>query len=173
MEYERRFRLDRVPEGMSGPSELIRQAYWTLGDGWILRVRRTGEDDNTAGTEVAIKGPRSGFQRAEFEFFLAQAKGMPSVSEVKNATDDLFRASGGHIVVKTRTSYLASDGLAWDIDVFHFDNEGLVIAEIELPSALGVAAISKPEWAAEDVSENRSYDNDTLAFRPWNRRKSL
>ncbi len=55
------------------------------------------------------------------------------------------------IIEKTRYKIPAGNGLTWEIDEFHGVNEGLVVAEIELPSEetpfenrLGLAKKSLP-----------------------------
>ena len=56
----------------------------------------------------------------------------------------------------------------WDLDVFHGDNDGLVVAEIELQSE--TEAFDMPEWAGEEVSGDARYYNANLIkhpFRDW------
>ena len=71
------------------------------------------------------------------------------------------------IIAKTRYR-VASGGLTWEIDEFHDDNEGLVVAEVEL-SEPG-QALDRPAWIGEDVSDDPRYFNANLIshpFRTW------
>jgi adenylate cyclase len=56
-------------------------------------------------------------------------------------------------------------GKTWEIDVFHADNEGLVVAEIELGSEAEV--FERPAWAAEEVSSDPRYFNSNLLKNPF------
>ena len=53
----------------------------------------------------------------------------------------------------------------WEIDEFHGDNQGLVVAEIELKAVGEVFAL--PEWAGRDVSHEPRYYNVCLTQYPY------
>jgi adenylate cyclase len=56
----------------------------------------------------------------------------------------------------------------WDIDVFHGDNEGLILAEIELADP--AEPFERPAWIGKEVSDDSRYYNANLAsvpFRSW------
>lgn len=53
----------------------------------------------------------------------------------------------------------------WEVDEFHGDNAGLVMAEIELGSADEPFAM--PEWLGEEVTGDRRYYNSMLAGHPY------
>ena len=68
--------------------------------------------------------------------------------------------AGGWAIDKTR--YLVDyGGFVWEVDEFHGRLEGLVVAEIELPSETTQFAL--PPFAGEDVTGNPAYYNSTLA----------
>ena len=50
--------------------------------------------------------------------------------------------------------------LQWEVDVFHGRHEGLVLAEIELPSE--DTAFAKPEWLGKEVTDNPQYYNANM-----------
>jgi len=56
-------------------------------------------------------------------------------------------------------------GLTWDIDVFQGENQGLVIAEIELPDE--DKAFEKPDWLGPEVTSDPRYSNTNLAKSPF------
>ena len=69
------------------------------------------------------------------------------------------------IIEKTRYKIPAGNDLTWEIDEFHGVNEGLVVAEIEIPSE--DTAFVKPEWIGEDVSSDPRYFNSNLVAHPF------
>ena len=56
-------------------------------------------------------------------------------------------------------------GFTWEIDEFLNDNEGLVLAEIELESE--DQAFDKPPFIGEEVSYDRRYRNSSLVSKPY------
>ncbi len=58
----------------------------------------------------------------------------------------------------------------WEVDIFHGENEGLVVAEIELESE--EESFERPSWMGEEVSGAARYYNSMLSMRPyltWNK----
>jgi adenylate cyclase len=53
----------------------------------------------------------------------------------------------------------------WEVDEFLGDNEGLVVAEIELKSE--DQPFEKPSWIGEEVSADKRYTNANLAIKPF------
>ena len=53
----------------------------------------------------------------------------------------------------------------WEVDVFHGDNEGLIMAEIELGSE--DEAFERPDWLGEEVTGDRRYYNSYLSKFPY------
>jgi len=70
---------------------------------------------------------------------------------------------GGRID-KTR-HLVRHDGHLWEVDEFHGDNAGLVVAEIELGRE--DEAFARPDWLGKDVTELVRYYNLALADRPY------
>jgi adenylate cyclase len=61
--------------------------------------------------------------------------------------------------------YYTYEGKLWEVDEFLGDNEGLIIAEIELNKADEKYLV--PEWAVRNVSSDRNYANSNLTKRPF------
>lgn len=62
------------------------------------------------------------------------------------------------------------EGLHWEIDEFHGDNEGLVVAEIEVPEEN--TTFARPEWIGQEVTGDHRYYNSQLCkkpFKEWNK----
>ncbi|MDR2916392.1 MAG: CYTH domain-containing protein [Tannerella sp.] len=53
----------------------------------------------------------------------------------------------------------------WEVDVFHGENEGLVVAEIELESEEDTFEL--PLWVGQEVSGDARYYNSMLAKHPY------
>ncbi|MCK0108163.1 CYTH domain-containing protein [Flavobacteriaceae bacterium S0825] len=54
----------------------------------------------------------------------------------------------------------------FEVDEFYGDNEGLVIAEVELETE--EETFTKPEWLGEEVTGNIRYYNSQLSKQPFN-----
>ena len=103
---------------------------------------------------VTVKGPMVDYARAEWEFEVM-------VEDVQ----DLVTSFRFPHVLKTRFEVPTEDGLAWEIDFFEGDNQGLVMAELEVPSA--DYEFVRPEWLGGDVTEDERFGNGSLARDPW------
>ena len=68
------------------------------------------------------------------------------------------------IIEKTRY-HVNYDAHLWEVDVFAGDNEGLIVAEIELSSI--DETFKLPDWAGEDVSNDPRYYNICLVTHPY------
>jgi adenylate cyclase len=69
------------------------------------------------------------------------------------------------VIEKTRYIVPEVSGLKFEVDEFYGDNEGLTVAEIELPSE--DHPFAKPEWLGDEVTGNVSYYNSTLMKNPY------
>ena len=68
------------------------------------------------------------------------------------------------MIEKTRTR-IVYDGMVWEVDEFFGDNLGLVVAEIELESE--EQSFAKPDWIAEEVTNDARYFNANLLRHPF------
>lgn len=105
-------------------------------------------------------GNDSGTTRFEWE------KEIP-VSEA----EDLLKLCESGIVDKTRHIVPVSGGLFFEIDVFHGDNEGLMLAEIELPEES--TTFDKPHWLGIEVTGISRYYNSELSKNPYKTWKKI
>lgn len=107
---------------------------------------------------LTIKGAgnESGMSRYEWE------KEIP-VTEAK----ELLHLCEPGIIEKTR--YLVKKGeLTFEVDEFHGDNDGLVMAEVELPDEH--VEIERPSWLGREVTGDPHYYNAMLSkfpFKSW------
>lgn len=126
----------------------IAQGYLSTVPERTVRVRIKGNRGY-----LTIKGKNQGISRAEFEYEIP----------VQDA-EELLQLAEQPILVKTR--YLEQQGaFTWEVDVFAGENQGLVVAEIELPAE--DAAFSHPAWLGEEVSGDVRYYNANLIKCPF------
>ena len=60
-----------------------------------------------------------------------------------------------------------SGGFVWEIDEFHGENEGLIVAELELPAVDTV--YERPQWLGAEVTGDARYYNSMLSQQPYSR----
>jgi adenylate cyclase len=108
-----------------------------------------------AGGQAALnlKSRELGASRQEFEYAIPLAD-----------AEALLALCVGGVVDKTR-HYVEHGVHLWEIDEFHGDNAGLVVAEIELGSE--AEAFDRPSWAGVEVTDQPRYYNLALAARPF------
>ena len=129
----------------------IRQGYIAHEGGRSVRIRI--RDDKGI---LGIKGPvmEDGMSRLEWE----------KVLTLEEAAD-LFRLCKPGVIDKSRYIVPAGNGRCFEVDEFYGDNEGLVMAEIELGSADETFVC--PSWLGEEVTGDKRYFNAYLARMPF------
>lgn len=152
MEIERKFMIcgDFMPHVIS--STRIAQGYISSDPARTVRVRIRGDKGF-----ITIKGTSSldGLSRYEWE------KEIP----VSEAQELLALCSGG-VIDKTR-HIVPYGGHTWEVDVFHGENSGLVMAEIELSSPH--EEFETPEWVGTEVTGDVRYYNAYISTHPYNK----
>ncbi|PID66223.1 MAG: adenylate cyclase [Gammaproteobacteria bacterium] len=117
---------------------------------------RCYQDDHSA--EITVKGKRNGISRLEFEYDIPY-------TDAREMQDKLCNSP---LVEKTR-HLIKYKGMLWELDEFHGDNEGLLIAEIELLNE--AQSYELPDWVGKDVSDKNRYRNSRLAIEPYKKWK--
>ncbi len=130
-------------------SESFRQGYLSSSKRASVRVRIA---DDTA--TLNIKGMTLGIQRPEYEYEIP----------LPDATELLDQLCERPLIEKTR-HFVEFGGKLWEIDEFHGDNAGLIVAEVELDAPDDV--IPMPAWAGADVSHLERYYNVRLTQYPY------
>lgn len=151
LEIERKFLvLDTSFKHEAFSSSHIRQGYICSGHGRTVRIRIR---DSRA--YITIKGPslNGGLSRYEFEQEIPFAD-----------AEDLMLLCEPGIIDKTR--WLVTSGRhTFEVDEFHGDNDGLVVAEVELGSE--DEAFQKPAFIGQEVTGDRRYYNSHLRRNPY------
>lgn len=147
-EIERKFLLKPDVWKPDGPGRRMTQGYLSRDPDRTVRVRIVGDE-----AFMTVKSRRTGISRTEIEFPIA----------LEHARD-LMALCFQPVIDKTRYEVM-HDGMLWEVDVFHGENEGLVVAEIELPAE--DAPFTPPEWIGEEVSHDLRYTNSRLSEHPF------
>ncbi len=152
MEIERKYLIDRLPENVTSyPSHEIEQGYLCVSP--VVRIRR--QDD-----EYFLTYKSKGLMiREEYNLPLSQ-----------QAYLHLREKADGNLISKTRYCIPLTDVLTIELDVFHAPFEGLLLAEVEFPTAEMADAFVPPSWFGEDVTFSAAYHNSTLSQMPLSKR---
>jgi adenylate cyclase len=128
----------------------ITQGYLSSIPQRTVRVRIKGDK-----AYLTIKGMtnKTGMSRFEWE------KEIP-VDEAKSL---LFLCEKG-VIDKTRYEVKINEHV-YEVDAFHGENNGLIIAEIELDSE--TEAFEKPNWLGQEVTNDKRYYNSNLSLNPY------
>jgi CYTH domain-containing protein len=145
MEIERKFLVDKAEwEKVEKPnSKKIVQAYLLNSPEKTVRARIKG-----AKGFLTIKGATVGISRTEFEYEIPLEE-----------AEEMIRLFADKTISKDRYEITVGNHL-WEIDEFHGNLEGLVLAEIELSDEN--EAFEQPIWATTDVSTDINYYNSKL-----------
>jgi CYTH domain-containing protein len=149
LEIERKFlvhkRMDWKAQAFA--SSRIQQGYMAA----VNTIRVRTRDDKAY---LTIKGPsRDGLSRYEFETEIALEE-----------AQQLLKLCEPGMIDKTR--WLVKSGEhTFEVDEFHGDNEGLVVAEVELSEA--EETFEKPHFIGEEVTGDRRYYNAQLCQHPY------
>ncbi len=127
----------------------IVQAYLATNEFSSTRIRIQDDKAN-----INIKSATLGISRTEFEYAIPLVDAQLMIDElcVKPVIDKI------RYMVKNMQH-------TWEIDVFSGDNEGLIVAEIELSSP--DETFEKPSWLGEEVSHDKRYYNVCLIQHPY------
>ena len=149
-EIERKFLVKGDFKSEAFKSTRITQGYLSSVPERTVRVRVKGDKGF-----ITIKGigNESGASRFEWE------KEIP-VDEVR----DLLKICESGVIDKTR--YLVKNGdLTFEVDEFYGDNDGLTVAEIELPDE--DTQFNRPAWLGEEVTGDVRFYNSMLMKNPY------
>jgi adenylate cyclase len=148
-EIERKFLVDTTRWSPHGPGVHLVQGYLSSHPERVVRVRIAGPV-----AKLTIKGKTQGISRLELEYDIP-------VADAQTMLDGLCERP---LIDKHRYTEDVG-GHTWEIDIFHGDNEGLVLAEVELQSETD--DVELPAWATREVSHDPRYFNANLLKAPY------
>lgn len=148
-EIERKFLVNNDGFRVGADCSRVVQGYLSADPERTIRVRtRNGK------AYLTVKGKTQGIVRTEYEYEIPW----------NDAQEMLDGMCTGSIIVKDR--YIVEyQGFTWEVDVFDGDNQGLILAEIELEDEATV--FPAPPWLGAEVSADPRYFNAQLTRNPY------
>ncbi len=127
----------------------IRQAYLSCNGRASIRVRTVNGETAT----LTFKSRGADLRRLELEYPvpMPDAEAMISLRE-------------GAVIEKVRHDVPIGE-VVWEVDVFSGENNGLLLAEIELKHEH--QKVDLPAWVGTEVTGQAPYYNSALALRPF------
>ena len=151
IEIERKFLVQSEEfKAISFAKNEISQGYLNSNPERTVRVRIKG---NQGYLTIKGKGNETGMSRLEWEMEIP-------VDEAKM----LLNLCESGVISKMRYEVKFGNHV-YEVDEFFGENEGLVLAEIELKSE--EEAFEKPDWLGEEVTNNEKYYNSYLSKNPF------
>lgn len=150
IEIERKFLIKNATwRAQVARSIAIKQGYLATTDKASIRIRIQDTEAN-----INIKAARAGTSRAEYEYPIPMTEAETMLATLCHPP----------LIEKTRHLVRYGEHL-WEIDEFYGDNEGLIVAEIELNHP--EASFAMPEWVGKEVSDILRYYNNQLSQCPY------
>ena len=152
-EIERKFLVkNNLFKEQATKAFIIAQGYLSTDPERTVRVRIKGKEGY-----LTIKGKSntSGTTRFEWEHSITKAD-----------AHALLQLCEKGVIQKTRHEITVGKHV-FEVDVFEDDNEGLIIAEVELEGENEV--FEKPSWLGKEVTGQLKYYNSQLAKKPYKR----
>jgi len=150
VEIERKFLVDHEKwQQLAKPDAMhFRQGYIFSDEKKTIRVRVTDTE-----AFITIKGITSGFSRSEFEYTIPTTDGIQLLDNFAVSELEKYRYNINY------------EGKLWEVDEFLGDNEGLLMAEIELNSE--DEKFELPLWVTTEVTGDKRYYNSFLSVNPF------
>jgi CYTH domain-containing protein len=149
IEIEKKFLVKGKDWKEGSRSKVYYQGYLCSGSGQTVRVRIAGEN-----ALITIKGRSTNISRLEFEYPIP-------LEDSRILLDEVCQQP----IIHKRRFFKEHKGFTWEIDEFYGENQGLVLAEIELESE--DQQFARPEWLGEEVSHDGRYYNASLRTYPY------
>jgi adenylate cyclase len=148
-EIERKFLIKDDSWRSLATGTKYRQGYLNSTKERVVRVRTI--DDKGF---LTIKGITTGATRVEYEYEIPD-------TEATAMLDDLCEKP---LIEKNRYK-IALGGFTWEVDEFFGENQGLIVAEVELETE--DQSFEKPVWIGEEVTGDPKYFNSNLIQNPF------
>ncbi len=147
-EIERKFLVenDTWRDGTVGVR--IAQGYLARDGNSTVRIRIGGQQ-----AWITVKSRSIGISRLEFEYEIP----------LEDARE-MLELCHPSVIHKTRHE-IAYAGHVWEVDVFAGENQGLIVAEVELEHESISPEI--PPWIGAEVSDDPRYGNSRLSVHPF------
>ena len=147
VEIERKF-LVNGSEWRQDDAVRFSQGYLNRDKERTVRVRVAGES-----ATLTVKGINIGAKRAEYEYEIPLSH-----------AEELLKICDGPVLEKNRYIVCCHD-VIWEVDEFLGENEGLIVAEVELKSE--DQSFDRPDWVGQEVTNDPRYFNSNLCSHPF------
>lgn len=151
IEIERKFLVKNKDfKNLSYKEEVFKQGYLNSDKTRNVRIRITNDK-----AFLTIKGASnaSGTTRFEWE------------KEINRQEAEQLLLLCEPTIIEKKRYYIKNDDLIFEVDEFYADNQGLILAEIELNSEH--QKFKKPDWLGKEVTGNKEYYNSYLSKNPF------
>ena len=125
------------------------QGYLLLGPPVSVRVRIMGDT-----ATINIKHTATALTRHEYQYPIPQA-------DARELLDNSCQETN----IKKQRHHVKLGDFTWEIDEFEGENQGLIVAEIELESE--DQQFPRPAWLGEEVTNDPRYLNAALTQTPY------
>lgn len=150
VEIERKFLLLNDDwRNEAGEPVRFRQGYLVGSEKSSVRVRIEGDR-----AFLNIKSATLGIQRQEYQYPVP-------IEDAEKILDELCDKP----LIEKKRFFIQKNNHTWEIDEFSGDNQGLVVAEIELTSE--DESFDRPTWLGKEVSDDKRYYNVCLVKHPY------
>lgn len=148
-EIERKFLVTGDSWRNNAQEESCCQGYICLGKGPTVRVRIIG-----GRAFLTVKGESRGIVRNEYEYSIP----------VPDAQEMLDHVCEKPFIEKKRYT-VKYKGMIWEVDEFFGENEGLIVAEVELENEDQLFPL--PGWVGKEVTGDPRFYNVSLVRNPY------
>ena len=114
-----------------------------------VRVRIIGEQGY-----LTLKGPVVGISRSEFEYEIPVTDAQAILAELCQQP-----------LIEKHRYRITLENVVWEVDEFLGENQGLILAEVELTDA--EQTVDLPDWIGEEVTGDPRYYNSNLVQNPF------
>ncbi len=148
-EIERKFLVQHETWRTLAEGRYYCQGYIPTQGKQTVRVRIIGEQGY-----LTLKGPTAGLSRLEFEYDIPLVDAQTMLRELCQTP----------LIEKYRYR-IPLDDVVWEVDDFLGENQGLILAEVELTHAEQRVVV--PSWIGEEVTGDPRYYNSNLVKHPF------
>ncbi len=148
-EIERKFLVKGEKWKAAAKGTVYRQGYLSSIKERVVRVRTIEKKGF-----LTIKGITRGVSRSEFEYEI-------SVEDADTMLDEICEKP----IIEKKRYKITVGALVFEVDEFFGENEGLVVAEVELADEK--QKIDLPDWIGAEVSGDPRYFNSNLIQHPY------
>jgi CYTH domain-containing protein len=149
IEIERKFLVIGDSWRSLAEGQVYRQGYIPTQDKTTVRIRVVGSQGY-----LTIKGQSTGMTRAEYEYPIP-------VTDAETILQTLCQPP---LIEKIRYC-IPIENVIWEVDEFTEENQGLILAEVELEEEQ--QTVNLPDWVGAEVTQDARYYNVNLAQCPY------